>query len=253
MSMLILFYALFFSDSTRTETKHLISDLTRQVPFRLVTPKGNSIRIDKPLAFDSIRDQLEVTHVQFSPNVTSTLEKIIDTLIGKVSTGIETKEEMLLINAPITGLGRLQKRSGNWYLIPHERWSGILTRSSRDELLSKYRSHSNFAQFLTILFGITASCTAIYLFYRYQSKRTRRIHQLPPIPPAIHQNLDDNPTNLLQCVICLENEVMYSLQPCSHLGLCHSCARQLQSRSSERDICPICRRPIEQYQRVYLQ
>ncbi|CAF0835538.1 unnamed protein product [Rotaria sordida] len=237
------------------ETKHLISDLTRHVSFRLVSPKENFIRINKPLEFNSIEDQLEVTHIKFDPNITSSIQKFIDTFIGDISTGTETKEEMLLINVPLTGVGRLEKRSGIWYLIPHEQWGGILTRLSRHEILSDYRKRANIARLLSVIFGITAGCTAIYIIYQYYSKRQRRqqqINQLPIITSTIYRTLEDNHTSRLQCVICLENEIIYNLQPCSHLGLCRTCAQQLQSRDLEQQLCPICRTPIQQYQRVYL-
>jgi hypothetical protein len=208
--------------------------------------------IDKPLGFSSIEDQLEVTHVKFDPNVTSPIQKFIDTFIGNVSTGIETKEHMLLVNVPLTGVGRLEKRSGIWYLIPHEQWGGIITRLSRNEILSDYRSRSNAARFLTIIFGIAATCTAAYLFFQYYSKRQQQTNRLPPVPPTIQRDDTNNQTNRLQCIICLENEIVYSLQPCSHLGLCHTCAEHLQSRNQGQELCPICRTPIRQYQRVFL-
>jgi hypothetical protein len=159
---------------------------------------------------------------------------------------------MLLINIPLTGVGRLEKRSGIWYLIPHEEWGGILTRSSRNEILSDYRTRSNITRILSIIFGIAASCTAIYLIYQYHLKRQRQTNRLPTIAPTIQRNIDDNQNNRLQCVICLENEIIYSLQPCSHLGLCHSCAQILQSRSRGEELCPLCRTPIEAYQRIFL-
>jgi hypothetical protein len=155
---------------------------------------------------------------------------------------------MLLVNVPLTGVGRLEKRSGVWYLTPHEQWGGIITRSSRNEILSDYRSRSSVTRFLCIIFGIAASCTAAYLIYEYYLKRQRQTNRLP----TIHRNETDNQNNRLQCVICLENEIIYSLQPCSHLGLCHTCAEHLQSRNQGQELCPLCRTPIQQYQRVFL-
>jgi hypothetical protein len=159
---------------------------------------------------------------------------------------------MLLINSPLTGVGRLEKRSGIWYLIPHEQWGGILTKSSRNEILTDYRTRANLARIFSIIFGITASCTAAYLIYQYYLKQQRQTNRLSTIAPTIHQNEENNQNNRLQCVICLENEIIYSLQPCSHLGLCHTCAQLLQSRNQEQELCPICRTPIQQYQRVFL-
>jgi hypothetical protein len=161
---------------------------------------------------------------------------------------------MLCINVPLTGVGRLEKRSGIWYLIPHEQWGGILTRSSRNDILSDYRTRSNITRFLSIIFGIVASCTAAYLIYQYylKGKQYQERNRLPINPQIIPQNEENNQNNRLQCVVCLENEIIYSLQPCSHLGLCHSCAQTLQSRSRGEELCPLCRTPIEEYQRIFL-
>jgi hypothetical protein len=160
---------------------------------------------------------------------------------------------MLLIDIPLTGVGRLEKRSGSWYLVPHEQWGGILTRSSRAEIISNYRNRSNIVRVLSICFGLAALGTASYLLYKYYSKRRRQINRLPNIVSPIDTvEVDNNRNTRLQCVICLENEIIYSLQPCSHLGLCHSCAQILQSRSPGEEICPLCRTPIEAYQRVFL-
>lgn len=214
----------------------------------MVSSKENFIHIDKPSQFTSIEDQLEVTHVKFEPITTSSIDRLIETIAGNVSTGIETREKMLLVDTPLTGIGRLEKRSGIWYLSPHEQWGGILSRSSRKEILSSYRTYAKIAQLLSIIFGIVASCTVAYLIYNYYTNLQRRTNHLPTV--QINENV--NPNNRLQCIICLENEIIYSLQPCSHLGLCDPCAQLLQAGNHERELCPICRAPIQQYQRVFL-
>lgn len=171
--------------------------------------------------------------------------------------GIETKEQMLLVDVALTGVGRLEKRSGGiWHLVPHDKWSGMLTRSSRAELISDYRSRSNLIRILTICFGLATLGTAAYLLYKFYSKQRRRrqLFSRPPntVSPINQIETDNNRNTRLQCVICLENEVIYSLQPCSHLGLCHTCAQTLQTRSRGEELCPICRTPIQSYQRVFL-
>lgn len=165
---------------------------------------------------------------------------------------------MLLVDLPLTGVGRLEKRSnGIWHLVPHEQWGGILTRSSRAEIISQYRDSASTARILSICFGIAAIGTAGYLLYKYYFKRRpqrRRLgtNRLPNIPPQNNNNNTNDTNTRLRCVICLENEIVYSLQPCSHLGLCHSCAQILQSRSRGEELCPLCRTPIEEYQRIFL-
>lgn len=167
--------------------------------------------------------------------------------------GIETKEQMLLIDVTLTGVGRLERRSGVWHLVPHEQWGGILTRSSRVELIAEYQQRSYLVRIVSICFGLAALGTAAYLLYKYYSKRQRQAARLPNIVSPIDRiEVDNNRNTRLQCVICLENEVVYSLQPCSHLGLCHTCAQTLQTRSRGEELCPICRAPIQSYQRVFL-
>ncbi|UJR21471.1 hypothetical protein I4U23_024556 [Adineta vaga] len=229
------------------ETNKTISELTRYVPFRLTSQTGNYIRIDKPLAFDSVLEQLDVTHVKFEPNTTSSFRRVVDMFLGDLSAGIETTEQMLLLDLPLTGVGRLEKRlDGIWHLVPHEQWGGILTRSSREEIISDYKDSSSLARILSICFGIAALGTGAYLLYKYYSTRQRRPR------PNYAAEIDRPSTTQLHCIICLENEIKYSLQPCSHLGLCYSCAQTLQSRSRREELCPICRTPIESYQRVFL-
>lgn len=157
---------------------------------------------------------------------------------------------MLLIDVPLTGVGRLEKRAGDvWHLVPHEQWGGILTRSSRAEVIAAYREYSSFARILCLCFGIAAGCTAAFLVFRYYSRQRRRSDRLP----AASLPAETDPANVrLRCIICMENEVLYSLQPCSHLGLCHTCAEHLQARSRVEELCPICRAPIQRYQRIFL-
>ena len=195
--------------------------------------------------------------MKFQPNSTSSLQKIVDTFLGDLSTGIETKEEMLLIDVPLTAVGRLEKRTGGtWYIVPHEQWGGILTRSSRAELIADYRGRSALVRIVSICFGLAAFGTAAYLLYKYYSKERRRRQLFNPPPntvsPIDRIETDTDRNTRLQCVICLENEIIYSLQPCSHLGLCHTCAQTLQARSRGEELCPICRTPIQSYQRIFL-
>ena len=151
----------------------------------------------------------------------------------------------MLIDTPLTGIGRLDRSlDGIWRLVPHQRWGGILTRSTRDEVINELRERANTTLFISIALGITAVTITAYFVYRHYFKfHQRRSNRLPTRPPT-----DNSSQNRLSCVICLENEVLYSLQPCSHLGLCHSCAVELQARNER---CPLCRSPIEQFQRVF--
>jgi hypothetical protein len=164
--------------------------------------------------------------------------------------GVETTEKMLSIDTTLTGLGRLEKGyNGIWHLVPHEKWGGILTRSSRAEIISQYKSNSSVVRVISICFAVAAAGTAAYLFYKHYSRR-QRTNRLPNTlsPP----NNFSSSTPRLQCVICLENEIVYILKPCSHLGLCHQCAQTLQAKNHSEELCPLCRAPIEEYQRIFI-
>jgi hypothetical protein len=147
---------------------------------------------------------------------------------------------MLCIDNALTGVGRLERGSnGIWRLIPHEKWGGILTRSSRAEIVSGYRDNSSIIRAVSICFAVIAAGTAAYLLYKHYSKQQQ-------------QSPDNNSTARVQCIICLESETIYSLQPCGHLGLCQLCAQTLQSKRRSEELCPLCRAPIQEYQRIFI-
>ena len=56
------------------------------------------------------------------------------------------------------------------------------------------------------------------------------------------QQSDTTPSNL--CVLCLEEEKRIACIPCGHLTTCAPCSHSLRS-------CPICRREIEAFVRIY--
>jgi Zinc finger, C3HC4 type (RING finger) len=47
------------------------------------------------------------------------------------------------------------------------------------------------------------------------------------------------------CVLCLTKEKRLACIPCGHLAICEACGHSLRS-------CPICRREIEAFVRVYI-
>jgi hypothetical protein len=57
------------------------------------------------------------------------------------------------------------------------------------------------------------------------------------------QMSDSSPTN--PCVLCLTEEKRLACIPCGHLATCVPCGHSLRS-------CPICRREIEAFVRIYV-
>ncbi len=58
-----------------------------------------------------------------------------------------------------------------------------------------------------------------------------------------NQTNDSSPTN--PCVLCLTEEKRLACIPCGHLATCVPCGHSLRS-------CPICRREIEAFVRIYV-
>jgi hypothetical protein len=56
-------------------------------------------------------------------------------------------------------------------------------------------------------------------------------------------NDDTSPAN--PCVLCLTEEKRLACIPCGHLATCVSCGHSLRS-------CPICRRKIDAFVRIYI-
>lgn len=74
-------------DFFRSETSRATSSLLRYVPFRLVSPTGDSVRIERPLKFNSIEDHLDLVYQHFEPRNRSTIEQFVDIFVGDLTTG----------------------------------------------------------------------------------------------------------------------------------------------------------------------
>jgi hypothetical protein len=67
----------------------------------------------------------------------------------------------------------------------------------------------------------------------------------PSVIDAVSNNQTDNLIPSNPCVVCLTEEKRLACIPCGHLAACISCSQSLR-------LCPICRREIEAFVRVYL-
>ena len=65
----------------------MVSNLIRHVPFRLVSPTGDAIRIERPLNFESIEEHLDVVYQHFEPRTRSAFETLVDIFTGDLATG----------------------------------------------------------------------------------------------------------------------------------------------------------------------
>ncbi|KAK6185059.1 hypothetical protein SNE40_007380 [Patella caerulea] len=60
---------------------------------------------------------------------------------------------------------------------------------------------------------------------------------------STHQTLDSN--KQVSCIICLDNEVQITFQPCGHFGTCYSCSMKVHE-------CPVCRTRIRDRIKTFL-
>ena len=101
-----------------------------------------------------------------------------------------------------------------------------------------------FASAPTLLFTIVFSMgmTSYGLYLVLLKTIPRRVDRQPrPMDDFAREGLD---TGDNVCIVCLVNEKTHLIKPCNHFCVCEECIRQLNE-------CPLCKRPINMYERIY--
>ncbi|TNJ26495.1 Ankyrin repeat protein 2 [Giardia muris] len=62
-----------------------------------------------------------------------------------------------------------------------------------------------------------------------------------------NDEVENSISDPLTCIVCLRNPKDTLLQPCGHLCVCSTCAKQIMNQT-----CPLCRTPIESTVKVHL-
>ncbi|CAF1486639.1 unnamed protein product [Didymodactylos carnosus] len=166
---------------------------------------------------------------------------------------------MLLINDSLIGIGKLIKNSnGVWHLTVHEKYGGILTRLSKQDIIRSYDTDVTAFKIIFSVFSLLAVGTFAYLVYKGTRDpdylRANGHPEQHPVPQDLRPNAppSEEPTSVpehLSCIICLTDKSHYIMQPCGHIGLCAECCNSLQNQNQKQ--CPICRQDIQSFQRVY--
>ena len=82
------------------------------------------------------------------------------------------------------------------------------------------------------------------------AKLKMRIHDAYAADEAARAVQDRDEQGL--CVVCLEAQAEYALLPCGHKCVCEVHAVQVSGSAQRRPgECPICRRPVRKYKRIY--
>lgn len=71
-----------------------------------------------------------------------------------------------------------------------------------------------------------------------------------PLPPPSDSNEDVRPPAGFVCAICLDKTVSMKFDPCKHVCTCEGCC-QLVALEGRR-LCPICKKGIESWEKVYI-
>ena len=76
-----------------------------------------------------------------------------------------------------------------------------------------------------------------------KKKKKKPLDAKPVCPPADAKP----PTEMTECVICLDALKSHVLTPCGHVCVCEACAKSIQVG----DPCPVCRKEVAAKFRVY--
>ena len=101
------------------DTSRVISSHTQYVPFSLICNKESGVgdvrvHVEGPLSAAFLTDSLSLTHKHFEPVSESMLAKMMALVVSKeMVRGIETSEQMLLVDTQLTAFGKLSKMSNS--------------------------------------------------------------------------------------------------------------------------------------------
>ena len=71
----------------------------------------------------------------------------------------------------------------------------------------------------------------------------KKLALLEKRPTFVKQQLSDED---IMCVVCMERKRQYLIRPCNHYCVCKDCKSTLQNK------CPLCRKLIRSYEKIYI-
>ena len=76
-----------------------------------------------------------------------------------------------------------------------------------------------------------------------QQRKVTEMEKRPPVLKVVKQQVTGDE---IMCVICMERKRQYLLRPCNHYCVCNTCKSTLQNK------CPLCRKLIRNYEKIYI-
>ncbi|KAL7864198.1 hypothetical protein AOLI_G00156180 [Acnodon oligacanthus] len=239
------------------DCEKVIHQRTNTVPFDLASHDDSvtaTVRVVRPL--DAAELDLETTYENFHPTVQSLSNVIGHFISGERPQGIRETEEMLRLGASMTGVGELVLDSNLVRLQPPKQGLRyFLSRLDYETLLGKQEGSLRLWKALTLLVGLAACATLLYMLWRHYIWRRERRKERSVLEEFKEQqkrrvrelNLDEAAISPSACTICLSREKSCVFLECGHVCSCDQCYRTLPKPKK----CPICRASIDRIVPLY--
>lgn len=199
---------------------------------------------------------LETTYENFHPTVQS-LSSVIGHFISEERPkGIRETEEMLRLGDSVTGVGELVLDNNLIKLQPPKQgFCFFLTRLDYESLLRKQGNSVRLWRILTVVFGVTACSTLIFILWKCyvhhrQTKKERSVleeFKKQQQKRMRELNLEESSVSPTSCTVCLSRERSCVFLECGHVCACAQCYHALP----EPKKCPLCRATIDRVVPLY--
>lgn len=230
----------FWSDQART-----VHEVFNSMPFVLSNGKID-IEVVDALSADLL--DMDVIADKFEPLSPSVIDHLWGFFSGVRQRGLQTMEEMLRDGTYITAVGELSTSDTGSLKIQPPR-GGLplyLTTTTKSILLRKLVNSREFLKILLLVFGSVAMVVSGRIVMKYMKKKRKQeaeekmkqqlaVGRRERRAQAREKNLDE----VQLCVVCAENPKEIILIPCGHVAICEDCSDNI------KDVCPVCRHPIE--------
>uniref|UniRef100_A0A3Q3FXQ7 RING-type E3 ubiquitin transferase n=1 Tax=Labrus bergylta TaxID=56723 RepID=A0A3Q3FXQ7_9LABR len=209
-----------------------------------------------PFALGSHDDDIAATIRVVRP-LDASLSNVIGHFIsGERPKGIHETEEMLRLGDSVTGVGELVLDNNLIKLQPPKQgFQYFLTRLDYESLLRKQGNSVRLWRILTLLFGVAACSTLIFILWKryvhhregkkersmleeFKEKQKKRMREL---------NIEESSVSPSSCTVCLSRERSCVFLECGHVCACAQCYDVLP----EPKKCPICRAAIDRVVPLY--
>ncbi|KAL8624694.1 hypothetical protein ACOMHN_038240 [Nucella lapillus] len=241
-----------------SDVKKVLTENLESAPFALSDPDspGHLLMVTEATEAKHLLEDLEVTHHEFVPRHTSTLEAGLDRIFGEVCRGYEKSEKMLAVGTGLLGIGEIILDDGKLKLVPPQT-DGLkyyLTTMSKSQLIKLFQTQATTLKILSVIFGVMASGLISYALWRvtkrylHHRKTQREIEEVRQATLRRRAQVRDNGSSAEEdnCVVCLDNPREVVTLNCGHIAMCSDCAQVLPDPK-----CPVCRDPVERFLPIY--